>query len=473
MSSSVEPGRQRLEREREAIRSYEARRPREQGVLTPRERIDALIDPGSFLELGSLTRSQQSSADENVTPADGLVAGWATVHGREVALISEDSLVLGTTDAQVAGDKRLRILWTCAVRGVPLVYLADAQEGEWAEFAVDSGELFGHLGYQRPEPPSRELASPLVVVVFGRCVGRASELLAEADFVVSTPRGSVSVVPGTAMLDPASHGWPIDRMAHDDMAALASVRHFFELTPPSDDPQSPGPVGTPVEPWDDALLPHIGVDQLIAGIFDAEGVLAFEEREGFGSGVGLVAGHRVAFAATGGRTPHVLGTRDVSAIGRAARLSRRLRMPLILIQDTDGYDPHAASTPQFLQALARTTDEIRTTFAPKLVLVTGHGHVLGSFVMGGRQLVMDYVMALPFAKVAPRDVVAYHPGAIPDDLTDGPWIAAGFGHVDEVVAPSEARQQIVTFLKILSHGLDVTPLEVERHGRYVADIPKV
>jgi acetyl-CoA carboxylase carboxyltransferase component len=469
----MDPGRQRLESEREAIRTFEARRPRVEGVLSPRERIQALVDPGSFLELGSLTRSQQQSDDGGSTPADGLVAGWATVHGREIALLAEDPLVLQVTDAQVAGDKRLRILNTSAIRGVPIVYLADGQEGEWAGFPVDRGDLFGHHRYQRTEPVSSDLAAPLIVAILGRCVGRAAELMMEADFVVSTRQGSLSIVPGELMSAPGDQDGLFDLLVEDDCAAVDSVRRFLSSTPSVDDPRALVPARTPRRPLDDSLLSHASVDVVIDGLFDEGSILRFHAEPGFVSGIGAIDGHQVAFAVTGGQTAHTLDTLDVIAIGRVAHLSRRLRMPLVFVQDTDGYDPVAARSPEFLRQLAVALDEVRKTWAPKLVLVTGHGHVLGSFVMGGRQLGMDYVMALPFAQVAPRDIVTFHPGAIPDDLVDGPWVAAGFGLLDEVVAPSEARQQLATFLKILSHGLGVPPPEIEQRGRYVADIPKV
>ena len=473
VSSTEDPGRQRLEMEREAIRDFEACRPRVEGVLSPRERIQALIDPGSFLELGSLTRSQQQSDGGGSTPADGLVAGWATVHGREIALLAEDPLVLKMTDAQVAGDKRLRILNTSAIRGVPIVYMADGQEGEWAGFPVDRGDLFGYHRYQRTEPVSSELAAPLITAVFGRCVGRAAELLMEADFVVSTQRGSLSIVPSELASEPGDQDGLFDLLVEDDREAIANVRKFLSSTPSTDDPRALGTAEMPRRPLDDSLLPHASVDDVIDGLYDEGSILSFRNQPGFVSGIGAITGHRVAFAVTGGPTPHLLNTLDVTAIGRVAHLSRRLRMPLVFVQDADGYDPAAARSPEFLRRLAVALDEVRKTWAPKLVLVTGHGHVLGSFVMGGRQLGMDYVMALPFAQIAPRDVVAFHPGAIPGDLVDGPWVAAGFGHLDEVVAPSEARQQMATFLQILSLGLDVPPPEVDRRGRYVADIPKV
>ena len=104
----------------------------------------------------------------------------------------------------------------------------------------------------------------------------------------------------------------------------------------------------------------------------------------------------------------------LAALLRVARLSRRCGPALLLVQDTGGYDQAVADTPQFLHLLDALIDEIRSTWAAKLVVVTGSGHVLGTFAIGGRQLGIDYIAALPFARVAATDVASF------DQLDDRP-----------------------------------------------------
>src|SRR5205823_12653302 len=100
----------------------------------------------------------------------------------------------------------------------------------------------------------------------------------------------------------------------------------------------------------------------------------------------------------------------VVAVGRVARLSRRLRLPLLLFQDTDGYDPVESADPVFLRAMADAMEHVRHAAGPKIAVILGHGHVLGTFVLGGRQLGVDFVAALPWADVSVLDVPVYEPG---------------------------------------------------------------
>ena len=467
----MEDGIERLDRERAVNDALEANRARVPGQLTPRQRIAALADEGSFLELGSLTRSQHVEIAD-ATPGDGLLTGWASVGGREIALLVEDPLVLARTDGQVAKQKRLRILNTSAARGTPVVYLADGPEAGLATFPAAQGDLFGFMGRQWPEPAAGTFAAPFVTAVLGPCFGRAAELAVASDLVVASPVGRVGLRPRA--LDGGGGTALIDCVRADDAAVIAVVRDVLIAAPAgAEGPVVRGPAAPPPVPLADELSPDPAIGVLVDGLFDEGSVILLRAAEHFASGFAALDGHRVVFAVTGGPAPTVLSAADVRAVGRVGRLSRRLRMPIVLMQNTDGYDPAAHSDQAFLTEMGRALEELRTTWAPKLCLVAGHGHVLGTFVMGGRQLGMDYIVALPSAQVAPLDVPVYCPGAPGTPVVEGPWVAAGLGHVDEVVAPSEARQQLSTFIEILHEGRSLPPPEVDRRGRYVDEIPKV
>ena len=143
------------------------------------------------------------------------------------------------------------------------------------------------------------------------------------------------------------------------------------------------------------------------------------------------------------------------------------------MQDTPGYDPAQAHDGEFLRSLTQAIDLIRTLPAPKLAVVAGQGHVLGTFVLGGRQLGIDFVAALAFSAVAAVDIPSYFPGALPDGLVDGPWLAAGLGHVDEVLTPGELHDRLAVMLTLFAHGAGLPTPEADRPGRYVDDISKV
>lgn len=432
----------RLARARERVDAFEATRRVPEGVLTPRQRVDALVDNGSFLELGRLTTSQQPGLADD-TPADGLVAGWATIGGREVGVLAEDPIAAARTDGQVARNKRLRVVNTCAIRGNPVVLLADGQ-AEPAVFEPATGELYGFMGRQWPEAGPDAAAAPAVTVVFGHCTGRIAELAVAGDVLIVTPAA-----------DLASFA---DATAPDDTSAIALVSALFAALTGGGDAAPPGRALA-----DDDVAPRL--DAVIDGLFDRASVLRLTDRSTFATGVAALDGRAVVFAAAGGGTP--LGAGELRAISRAARLARRAVLPLLLVQDTAGYERGEHVMP----ALAEALREVQAVHTPKLTLVTGRGHVLGTFVLGGRQLGIDLAVALPTAQVAALDVPSYVPGSVPD--VDGPWLAAGLGHVDEVVAPSEARRYLGAALALLDHGRVFPTPEADRAGRYIDDIPKV
>lgn len=447
----------RLRAERADRDQFEAARPSTAGRLSPRQRLQMLIDANSFVELGSLTRSQLREAP--LAPADGLVAGWARVAGREVGVLAEDPLAMSLTDGQVANNKRYRVLNTCATRRVPLVYLADAPDDGPRTGAEARGELFGFTSRQLREPVLGGLPAPSVAVVFGRCAGGGGgELVASCD----------------AVLGVAGRPSPVPR--HADLAteadALAATRRLLATLPA--DGRSPltrmEPLA-PEAPYANDMPVHASLDHAVNGLVDAGTAVTLAYLPSTRTAVAALDGWPVVLAVSAGEAPALLGPEDVYAVGDAARLARRARVPLLLVQDCDGYDP-AADESDLLRALRGTLDELRFTFTPKLGLVLGHGHVLGTWVMGGRRLGMDFIAALPSSQVSSLDVPSYRPGAVAQEGS-GPWLAAGLGHIDEVVTPEEARQLLSSMLSLTARARTVPAPEEERAGRYVDDIAKV
>ncbi len=456
----MDSGIDRLHRERAEIGEFERRRSPAPSRLTPRQRVDALVDDGTFLELGSLTRSQHAEVASE-TPGDGLLCGWARVEGCEVAVIAEDPVVLERTDAQVAKQKRHRILNVSAARGTPVIYLADGPTSSGRSFPPATGQLMGYLGPQTTEPRPSDLPTPMVTMIFGACRGRAAELAAASDLVV-----------GAAAGHPANFGAGlVDHLAADEASAIETVRRAFRTLHHA----AAGHVAPPHSPLTDDVAPPVPGTVLVDGLFDDGSVISFIEQPALTTGLAQLDGRPVAFAVTSGG-----GAVDgdaLAALLRVARLSRRCGPALLLVQDTGGYDQAVADTPQFLHLLDALIDEIRSTWAAKLVVVTGSGHVLGTFALGGRQLGIDYIAALPFARVAVTDVASFDHSTIVQVTDDAgpqsPWLAAGLGHVDDVLAPSEVRAQLAVVLDLLAHGAAYPPPELDRRGRAVDDIPKV
>jgi acetyl-CoA carboxylase carboxyltransferase component len=400
--------------------------------MNARTRIEALIDPGSWLETGRLARSQQPSVAES-TPADGLICGYARVADREVAVLCEDPEVLARTDGQVARNKRHRMLATSVTRGLAIVYIADAPDSN-ATFAPGEGELFGHLGHQYPEPRLDRLRAPIIAVVFGQAEGSSARLVQAADVTVGS-----------------------DVVFYEDVEAMTTVRRLLELLPRA--PRMPlerGPVASPVRALHDESQP----EELGAGLWDEGSVIAFTEQ----TGVARLDGWPVCYAVA----HEMVTAADLEALRVVARLSAKHEVPLLMIQDTGGYEGDIP--PDLAQEVYLS---IRRSRGAKLALVVGRGHVLGDFAYGGRACGVDYVCCWPDAEVGCLDVPVYRPGAIPDGVERGALLAAGLGVVDDVLLPSETRDRLARMVALMAPARAYPSLEEDRGGRLVDDIAKV
>ena len=124
---------ERLQAERDHLRRFDEDRARRPGQLTPRQRVAALVDDDSLIEIGAFAHSQYEEVGRGA-PADGLIASYARVDGRKIIVLAEDPLALAQSDAQVAKAKRNRAINLGVYRSLPSVYLADGSETEYRAF---------------------------------------------------------------------------------------------------------------------------------------------------------------------------------------------------------------------------------------------------------------------------------------------------------------------------------------------------
>src|SRR5688500_12955284 len=117
-------------------------------VLNASQRIDALVDPGSALEIAAMARSQQPSVATE-TPGDGVLTTFATVGGERIVVLAEDPIALARTDAEVARRKRHRILTLASMTQSPVVLLLDGAAGTAPTFEDNAGELAGRMSDPR------------------------------------------------------------------------------------------------------------------------------------------------------------------------------------------------------------------------------------------------------------------------------------------------------------------------------------
>lgn len=231
---------------------------REQGVLNARERLDVLLDPGSFTESGLLAVGMRAEVKES-SPADGKVAGFGRIDGRRVAVVSNDFTVLGASSSSVNGKKIRHVKRAAIQGGMPLVFLGESAGARMPDRMGASGRAI--LG-QDPEEYLRLRQVPFVSAVLGPCYGSSTWYSCISDFVVMRKGAKMSVaserVTAVAInkeIDAEElGGWKlhagttglIDATADTDEEALAIVRRFLSYLPSH--AATPAPRAAPCEP---------------------------------------------------------------------------------------------------------------------------------------------------------------------------------------------------------------------------------
>jgi len=333
---------------------------REDGVLNARERLDVLLDLGSFTESGLFARSVRPEM-KDVSPADGKIAGFGRVDGRRVAVVSNDFTVLGASSSAING-KKIRHMKRAAMQGgMPLVFLGESAGARMPDRMGASGRAM--LG-QDPEEYLRVRKIPWVSAVLGPCYGSSTWYSCISDFVVMRKGAKMSVASSRVTAVAINKdvdaeelgGWKlhatttglIDAVADTDEEALGIVRRFLAYLPSH--ANEPAPRATPIKPTDAAarileLLPEsrhktYDVRGIIRCIVDGGSDLEVKPR--FGRSVctmlARLDGHSVGILAS---NPHFKGGAiDVDACRKAISfmvLCDSFNLPLVFLVDQPGF----------------------------------------------------------------------------------------------------------------------------------------
>ena len=332
-----------------------------QGVLNARERIEYLIDPGSFIETGRFARSLRSEVAHK-TPADGKVAGFARIAGRDIGLVSNDFTVLGASSAVVNMKKIRHVKGVATQRGMPLVLLGESSGARMPDRMGAAGRA---ILAQDPAEYQRLRESPWVSALLGQCYGSSTWYAAMSDFVVMR-KGSIMAVASPNVtsiaigkpIDPEElGGWKLltgvsglaDMAVDTDEQALDAVKKFLSYLPShamEPPPEQPVPAGS-----DDAcrkildILPEsrnkvYDVRKIIAAIADK--ATSFELKERYGRSVATVLarvnGKSVGFLAN--NPLYKGGALDPDACQKATSfmvLCDSFNVPIVFLVDVPGF----------------------------------------------------------------------------------------------------------------------------------------
>ncbi|MER5556908.1 acyl-CoA carboxylase subunit beta [Streptomyces sp. NPDC002793] len=482
------------------------------GKLTARERIDLLLDPGSFVEIDEFVRHRTVDGDIARPYGDGVVTGHGTVDGRQVCVFSHDFTTLGGSMGEAFGRKVMKTYDFATSVGCPVIGINDSG-GARIQEGVLSIAYYTELGVRNVHSSG---VIPQISLIMGPCAGGSVYSPAMTDFTVMVKDTSYMFVTGPDVVSAVTGekvtaeqlGGPtvnaeISGNAHyvgeDEQDAISWVQTLLGYLPANNLELAPAHGYTPHHELteDDLALDSIVPDterqsydmaEVIATVLDDGDYL--EIHPDFARNIicalGRVEGHPVAVVAN--QPQHLAGVLDIDASEKAARFIRfcdAFNIPVLTFMDVPGYLP---GVDQEHQGIIRRGIKLFYAYAestvPKVTVITRKAYGGGYAVMGSRQIGADRVMAWPTAEIAVmgaesavhvlhrRDLAAVPPedrAEAEAKLTDeyrrrfgNPYEAAAHGFVDMVIQPSRTRVEVAKALVSLRNKRQSGP--TRKHG---------
>ena len=484
----------------------------EKGKQTVRERIDALLDKGSFQEINGLmlNRHTEFGLDKGKVPGDGLVAGFGTINGRKVCIYAQDFTVMGGSFGEVAGEKVARLMDLAMDAGVPVIGINDGggariQEGIFSLYGY--GEVF----YRNVQASG---VVPQISVIMGPCAGGGVYSPALQDFIIMTQGIGNMYITGPEVikavtneivdhetLGGAATHTSISGVAHfigqDEVDTFNIVRKILEYIP-DNNASSPQTVQTNDSPFradkelntlvpDDPNLTY-DIKDVINHIVDTGSFFEVHQNYATNAVVGFARlnGESVGIAAN--QPAWLAGVLDINASDKIARFVRfcdAFNIPVIAFVDTPGFMPGTHTEHNgIIRHGAKIIYAFSEASVPKISVVTRKAYGGAYIVMGSKHLRADMCFAWPNAEIAvmgaggavnilhgralkeksPEEAKQMRAELLADyeDKFSNPYRAAAAGYIDEVILPSETRQRLIATLDILRNKQSTSP--AKKHG---------
>lgn len=483
---------------------------KEGGRLTARERLDVLLDPGSFVEVDRFVthRSTNFGLGEKRIPGDGVITGYGRINGKLVYVYSQDFTVLGGSMSRTQANKICKIMDLAVKNGAPMIGLNDSG-GARIQEGVES--LGGYSDIFLRNVTSSGVI-PQISAIMGPCAGGAVYSPSLTDFIFMVKDTSYMFVTGPDVIKTVTHedvtkedlGGAVTHnsksgVAHfatdDDRHCLLMIRELLNFLPGNnmDDP----PVVPTKDPADraeeslDSFIPDnpkkpYDMLELIDKVVDEGYFLEVHKHYaknvivGFarmnGRPVGIVANQPAVLA----------GCLNISASTKAARFIRfcdAFNIPIITFEDVPGFLP---GTDQEWNGIITHGAKLLYAYAeatvPKITVVTRKAYGGAYCVMSPKHLRGDVNLAYPTAEIAvmgaegavniifrneiknAKDAEAERKRLIQDyeGRFNNPYVAAELGYIDEIIKPSMTRKRIIDALEMCKNKRDSNP--PKKHG---------
>jgi acetyl-CoA carboxylase carboxyltransferase component len=482
-------------------------RQHDRGKLLARERLDHLLDPGSFHELDLLARSRNVDTPERPY-TDGVVTGWGTIDGRKVFVFAQDFTIFGGALGEVFAEKIQKLMDMALKVGAPVIGLNDGA-GARIQEGVVSLDSYGGIFYRNVQASG---VVPQISVIMGPCAGGAVYSPAMTDFVFMVEDTSYMFITGPDVVKTvtgedvtqqelggaithASKSGVCQFTAADDTACLDDVRYLLSFLPSNNLEEPPAFASTdpPDRPCPELvdLIPASSnqpydMHRVIEAVVDDGDFFEYAPlwARNMVCGFARLAGRPVGVV---GNQPMVLaGVLDIESSEKAARFVRTcdaFNIPLLTFVDVPGFLP---GVDQEYGGIIRHGAKLLYSYCestvPRVQVITRKAYGGAYVVMNSKSIGADLAFAWPSAELAvmgPQGAVeivyrreletAADPVSRKAELVDeytekyaNPYLAAERGYVDDVIDPTETRAKVIAAFELLRSKREDLPKR--KHG---------
>jgi propionyl-CoA carboxylase beta chain len=480
------------------------------GKLTARERIELLLDKGSFQEIDPFVkhRTQGFGIEEKRPIGDAVVTGWGTVDERNVFVFAEDFTRFGGSLGEVVADKICKVLDLAMDTGTPVIGLKDSG-GARIQEGVAGLDGYGRI-FERNVRASGVI--PQISVIMGPCAGGAVYSPALTDFIFQVEGTSHLFITGPEVIRTVTgEEVTMDELggahAHssksgvthfvvaDDREAMEEIRYLLSLLPSNN--MEVAPFFTPVDAadrTDDGLTtiipdsanqPYDMIEVIESLVDDGEFYEVHQHWAGnIVVGLARLDGYTVGIVAN--QPAELAGTLDINASVKAARFVRfcdAFNVPLITLVDVPGFLPGVGQEHEgIIRHGAKLLYAFSEATVPRVTVILRKAYGGAYLVMNSRAIRADIVFAWPSAEIAVmgaagavnvihrRDLAAAEDpeaerAALVDDYEqrfNNPYVAAERGLVDDVIEPRETRPRLIRAMEMLRNKRETLP--PKKHG---------
>lgn len=486
-------GKERIERQHKA------------GRKTARERIEDLLDPGTFVEIDKFMthRCNDFGMEKNKIPGDGVVCGYGKIDGRLMYVFAQDFTVFGGTLSRANADKIVKIMDLAMKMGAPVIGLNDSG-GARIQEGVESLGGYADIFYRNVMASG---VVPQISAILGPCAGGAVYSPAMTDFIMMVKESSYMFVTGPDVIKTVTHeevtkeelGGAVTHnaksgvahmIAENDEQAMMMIREMMSFLPLNNMEDPPVQVCTddirredehldtlvpddPNKPYDMKDIIETVVDN--GNFFEiqcqyAQNILIGFARMG-GRPIGIVAN----------QPAHLAGVLDINSSIKAARFVRfcdAFNIPLITFEDVPGFLP---GTAQEFGGIIKHGAKLLYAFSeatvPKITIITRKAYGGAYDVMSSKHIGADVNFAYPTAEIAVMGADGAVNIIFRDKLTEeekkkavddyrktfaSPYKAAELGYIDEIIYPRETRYKIIQALEMTQTKSKTNP--PKKHG---------